>query len=388
MSSKPAQTTTQTNSSGTKTPLNEQMPMFQDIWGRVGSAVDKTNDKPYGGDFITPATQGQRDAVGMMYGAAPNLGSNAGSLTEMARKISSGYFLDPTNDPTFAAAASAAIDPVTRALQEQVLPGIVDASIRSGGTGAGPAAYGGADQTLKQQGAIKDWTTTAGNITADMAAKSRAAGMALIPQAAGISSAGNQEALLPAMTTAAAGASEYGLNDLVTKNLLAQYTNQLEAPWYGLSQGANVLATGGYGNTTSTGTETKTGSTPDTATQWLQGLTGGAGLLNSLFSSPAGGTSAMSGLMGGLGTAGGWLSSLLPALAVSDRRLKFDITPIGQTYDGQTLYQFRYIADPSRIMIGLMADEVDPEFVYTDEAGYNLVDYNKALRVSRGNDHG
>ncbi len=73
----------------------------------------------------------------------------------------------------------------------------------------------------------------------------------------------------------------------------------------------------------------------------------------------------------GLGSAG--------IAAFSDRRLKTDITRIGQTDDGIPLYSFRYKGETT-FRIGPMADEVrkrQPDAVFTGPDGYDRVFYGK-----------
>lgn len=76
----------------------------------------------------------------------------------------------------------------------------------------------------------------------------------------------------------------------------------------------------------------------------------------------------------------GGLFGLGSSLIMSDRRTKTDIKEIGETKDGQPLYQYRYKTSPM-MHIGLMAQDVqerDPGAV-VDIAGILHVDYDKAL---------
>ncbi|MCQ4051580.1 tail fiber domain-containing protein [Klebsiella pneumoniae] len=70
-----------------------------------------------------------------------------------------------------------------------------------------------------------------------------------------------------------------------------------------------------------------------------------------------------------------WLGGAKPA--VSDRRLKKDISLLGVRPDGLGVYSFQYV-DESGPFIGVMADEV--ERVYPDAVidlgGYKAVDYS------------
>jgi len=67
------------------------------------------------------------------------------------------------------------------------------------------------------------------------------------------------------------------------------------------------------------------------------------------------------------------------SLPFSDKRLKEDISEIGETFDGQPIYSFKYKGD-DKTQIGLMAQDVEkkhPEAVGL-AGGYKTVDYAKA----------
>jgi len=93
------------------------------------------------------------------------------------------------------------------------------------------------------------------------------------------------------------------------------------------------------------------------------------------------------GTLGGnaLGAAGSALSSGAGALfgMFSDKRLKEDAEKVGELYDGQDIYKYRYIGDPIW-RIGLMAQDVEktnPEAV-KEIGGFKAVDYNLATRFA------
>lgn len=82
-----------------------------------------------------------------------------------------------------------------------------------------------------------------------------------------------------------------------------------------------------------------------------------------------------------LGTAGS-IAGIYAAFGGSDRRMKEDIKPVGKTYDGQTVYSFKYKGEPATRM-GLMAQEVEhdhPEAVAHDHRGLKYVNYEAATR--------
>lgn len=82
----------------------------------------------------------------------------------------------------------------------------------------------------------------------------------------------------------------------------------------------------------------------------------------------------------GLGSSLGNLASGLGSLAIfSDARVKEDIEPIGELYDGTNVYSFRYKGDYVP-RIGLMAQEVEQKYpeAVTEIGGIKAVDYGKA----------
>lgn len=82
----------------------------------------------------------------------------------------------------------------------------------------------------------------------------------------------------------------------------------------------------------------------------------------------------------GFGIAGSLVSSILPAI-LSDRRLKYDISVIGQTFDGMPIHRFKYVGS-DQWQIGFMAQEVEP--VYPDAVleinGVKMIDLEKATQ--------
>ena len=106
----------------------------------------------------------------------------------------------------------------------------------------------------------------------------------------------------------------------------------------------------------------------------------------------------MLGSIGGMGTSGGGtvggnamssmgsaassgLSSIMAMF--SDERLKENIEPVGELYDGSNVYRYNYLGDPTP-RIGLMAQEVEqtrPDAV-VEIGGFKAVDYGKATQAA------
>lgn len=71
-------------------------------------------------------------------------------------------------------------------------------------------------------------------------------------------------------------------------------------------------------------------------------------------------------------------------MMLSDERAKEDIKPVGELYDGQQVYSYRYKGDPTT-QIGLMAQEVEeaaPEAVGEMGGGFKGVRYDLATALS------
>lgn len=167
------------------------------------------------------------------------------------------------------------------------------------------------------------------------------------------------------------------------------YVGQLQ-PFLGASNAAasgignidtglgNQLA-GQYGNLAGLDWQTQTGIGNANANADLAKNTASGNFWNLLGSIGSMGTS-------GGGTLGGNLMSGLGSAALgifSDARLKENIEPVGELYDGTNIYRYNYKGD--RIpRIGVMAQEVErtrPDAV-VDIAGYKAVRYDKATDLA------
>ena len=151
----------------------------------------------------------------------------------------------------------------------------------------------------------------------------------------------------------------------------------------GLNANQNTLANLNFGAQTGIG---NANASADLANQSL-----GLGLLGGGLTALTGGLGG--GLLGGLGTLGAGLTGggigtfggnfgAAPnfSLTTSDERLKENIEPVGELYDGQQIYRYNYLNDDMP-RIGLMAQEVaedNPDAVGDIGFGFLGVDYGKA----------
>lgn len=314
MSNKPAVTTQNTQ----KTPLSgPQGTLFNNIWGTTNSAVNNAENTPIPQNTVAGLTQPQVQGANWFDTVAPSLGANAQGTGDLVNQIASGFFTNPQNNPNFQGAVEAALAPQTQNLTQNVLPHVQDVSLKASGGGTGPSAYGsaipgGSPQDKLTENVLQNWTNTEANTIGSMAENAYNTGVGLFGQIPGLSSSAISQYLAPGSALEAGGGILQGGNQSALTNLLNAYNMNTQNPLSFLSSGANIGAVGGFGNNN----QTTTGAAPSMATQVLQGLTGGAGALGSLFGSgPGGSASAFSNIMGGLGSLGssasGWLSGLL-----------------------------------------------------------------------------
>jgi hypothetical protein len=87
----------------------------------------------------------------------------------------------------------------------------------------------------------------------------------------------------------------------------------------------------------------------------------------------------------GVSTAGAAASAWPALLALSDARLKENISPVGKLNDGQNVYSFNMKGSETP-QVGLLAQEVlhhEPDAVAVHPTGALMVDYHKATRKAR-----
>lgn len=186
------------------------------------------------------------------------------------------------------------------------------------------------------------------------------------------------------------------------------YVSQLQ-PFLGASNSAaggianvdtglgNAVA-GQYGNLAGLNFQTQTGIGNANANKDLAGLQasgnlwnaigslgvaalGGLGNFGSSLGSMIGG--AVPGAVGASSVGGAPLSNSLYSSIFSDERLKEDIEPVGELYDGTNVYRYRYKGDDTP-RIGVMAQEVEktrPDAV-VEVGGFKAVDYGKATDLA------
>jgi hypothetical protein len=340
----------------TSEPNSFVQPWLKQIGGYFGDFLNKNPTAPslYGDSFTvkpSEATQAAQQAYknigieGLGYGIEP-------ANRNLTSQTLGGAFLDPGTNPYLQKYLRAGFDTQNEAFNDTVIPGL-----RSQFAGSG-RNLGGADI-----GTVERATKNLGRTQANAAAGAEAGAYG--------DERGRQlqtQSMLPSfqgMDLARAGAlGQAGqMQDVYAQKLRDEAiyrdtygkTGNLD---YWSNMASRLL--GAYPGGTTSGSGNSSG--------YQQYMPPSNGL-----------ASGMGGLMGlaGLG---------MQAYALSDARLKKDITPVGKLNDGQTIYSYRFPGNP-KTEIGLLAQEVErvhPEAVATHPSGYKMVDYRRVTAAPGG----
>jgi hypothetical protein len=319
---------TQNTSSKTE-PWDAQQPYIKKGLSEYERLYNQGPFSMYGGALTAPTDPATNAGLNATEARA-NAGSPlmTGANAEMG-KVLAGDYLNPATNPGF----SSMVDTV----KANVLPGIDARFMGAGRSGSGlhgRAVGEGLGSAIGQ--------LTYQNYGDERNRMTNAMGMA--PQFAAADYLDPQ--MLGAVGATREGIAQRGIDEAVARHDYAQ-----AAPSDALARYMQGIQ-GNYGS-----------STTGTTTQYLPG--------QNIFSQVLGG------LMGGVGTLGqtgafgktGWM--------FSDERLKDDMEPVGETYDGDTIYRYTYKGS-STPMFGVSAQEIaktKPHAVAKTNSGYLAVNY-------------
>lgn len=257
-------------------PTETQKPYYESLYQIGNTAL--TNQRNMG-STLAPVTPGMRQGLANYAGRAPSLGAGYAPLVNLATKTARGDFLTAESNPFLGSAINAAITPVRRQVQENILPQITDQAIAQG-------AYGGARQDLQEQQVTRDFGREAADVAAGISLQNLANERQLQQNAPNLFNAADDQLMAAPLAQIRAGETERGWN----QEVLDDKAKQL---WAGLPEFSQLLSSGGFGS------QTVTAPGPSKFQQLLQGALGLLGIGTSLFK-------------GGLfeGQGGGWAGRL------------------------------------------------------------------------------
>ncbi len=317
-----------------------------DLWSYYGANAQAPGYYP--GSAVAPLSSQSQSAINALFARGAAGSSALEPAAAELNKTVSGDYLSLDNNPYFQGALSAGFKPQTEQFVKQLLPAVA-------GQFSGAGRYG----SDSQKGVTGMALDSLNRAQADASAKA-SSGAYDAERGRMMSALG----LAPSYLAAGNAADYQDLNAMLQAGSLldqqAQRTTDADVARYNYQQTAqpNWYATiaqmlqGIYPSGTTSGTSSGSSS----GTLW-----------------PSKSDDTMGNILG--------VASIAAPLLFSDKRLKDDITPVGELHDGQTVYSYRYKGEP-RTQIGLPAQEVErvhPEAVARHPSGYLMVDYRRAM---------
>lgn len=329
---------------------------------------------------FTPMQQtamGQTNAIaaGTNFSNASNVNNNTADYTN---QLVNGQFLNSNpgsaafgqfangsmnNNPYMQGMANAAADSITRNYQTATAPQTTSQMEGAGRYGSGAMANA---QSQNEQNLATQLGNSMNNLYGGMYQTNMAN---QLQGAQGLSSNYNSAAQQQLAGAMNAPNIVNSINGAATNlynmggNQQALNQSQINAPWQLLNNYSNLIQ-GQYGGQTSTQQPYYTNQMAGA----MGGAMGGAALGSMLSNGSSYGSGAGAALGGVMG-------------AYSDRRLKSDIEPTGESLEnGLPLYRYRYLWDASHVRrVGVMSDDVRkmaPDAVARDASGFDKVNYD------------
>jgi hypothetical protein len=320
----------QQNSVSKSEPWAAQQPHLTQVFGEAERLYkDPSNPTFFPGQTYASPSGATNAALGAIENRAMSGSPLMGQANTEMGKVLAGDYLNPASNPGF----SSMVDSV----RANVLPGIDSRFMGAGRSGSGlhgRAVGEGLGSAIGQ--------LTYQNYGDERNRMTNAMGMA--PQFAMADY--NDAAMLGQVGAAREGQAQNQINED-----MARHEFNANLPQNKLANYAQMVQ-GNYGGTNTT-----------TGTQYLPP--------QNMFSQVLGGLMGGTGILGSTGAFGktGWL--------FSDERLKDDMEPVGETYDGDTIYRYTYKGSNTP-MFGVSAQEVaktKPHAVARDPSGYLAVNY-------------
>jgi|SRR5215207_4389045 len=240
--------TLETKTNSVTQPFGPALAGYEDLFKRGTAALDATNSNPFTGNFVAQTGADFTSGLNNLRTAVPSLGAGADPVQDLAMKTATGGFLTPDSNPFLKAMGEAAIRPLNEQFTNTVLPGITDQAIAQG-------AYGGSGQDISQERAAKGLATASGDTLANLYGNAYAQERQLQQNAPALFSAANSLRTAPGMMGLQIDEFARQGKQLGLDNALQKYQARQQAPWYGLGEMANLLASAGMRSTTGASTQ-------------------------------------------------------------------------------------------------------------------------------------
>lgn len=195
----------------------------------------------YPGQQVAPFTQAQQQGQAATTNYAQNGATQQANNAAGTENYLTHAALDPTNNPNFQHAASAAVAPIYQNLNRNTLPQQDSQAIAHG-------AYGGARNGIMQSNAMNDANQEAGNVTAQMANHAYDSGLNAATKGLAMAPQTQQMGSVPGQLMNQVGAQQQQQNQTNINANMNRYAYNQQQPLNTLQQYSNLIQ-GNYGGT-------------------------------------------------------------------------------------------------------------------------------------------
>lgn len=178
---------------------------------------------------------------------------------------------DVANNPVVQNAAKAATQPIIQQLREEVLPGIQNSAVSSGG-------LGGSRQGIAQAQGIERASRAAMDTSAGIYNTAYGQGLTALQNTLGMMPNLQQASFLPGAAQSAVGAQQRELNQAQINEDMARYTYNQNLPFQNLTEYGNTIGKP-FGGTSTSSVQ----ATGDSSTQTIGALLAALGLGSSIW---------------------------------------------------------------------------------------------------------
>jgi len=252
-------------------PWQPQQQYLTDLFGRAQTQSQPINaPRYYPSSTIAPFNANQIQGQNMTLAAAKNIQPTLSNISAGQNFLTSPNLLSPDTNPYLAATAQAAIQPLTDAYNQTIMPGIRQDAIVAGN-------LGNDRQGVAEGLASKALLNAAGNVSTDIYNNAYNTGLSNMNQALALSPSLLEAQFYPGQAAANVGNTQQAQAQAQLSDLVNRWNYEQGQPWQQLSNYAGLIG-GSYGNT---GTTNYTGqATQNPLTTLLQTGLGAYGLYN------------------------------------------------------------------------------------------------------------
>lgn len=237
---KSAGSTTNTSSTG---PSSFQQPYITKLLSEADRLYNTGGPKFFPGSTVAGFTDAEKQGQASILGNAAQQKTLWDANVPNAIKVGLNSY-DVANNPVVQNAAKAATQPIIQQLKEEVLPGISNSAITSGG-------LGGSRQGLAQAQGIERASRAAMDTSAGIYNTAYGQGLSALQNTLGMMPSLQQASFLPGAAQSAVGAQQREMEQAKINEQIARYNYEQNLPFQNLTEYGNIIGKPFGGTSTS-----------------------------------------------------------------------------------------------------------------------------------------